>query len=81
MTTFSAKAIQKNKKVTTVRGPQTHRGWTGIVYVRGQRKPFLTGTFHQKQKAAVATAQKMGRWLVKDPANIDTAIEQGWQAK
>ena len=75
---FSAKAIPTTKRVATSRAgipvQQTHRGYTGIVYVPGHRQPFRTGTFHQKRKAAQATAEKFGRWLVKDPANIEWAL-------
>ena len=74
--TFSAKTIRTVKRVTTLRGVQNHRGYTGIVYVPGQRKPFRTGTFHQKAKAAQATAEKFGRWLVKDPENLEWAVAE-----
>lgn len=82
---FSAKAIRANKTVETYRGGvpvrQTHRGWTGLVYVPGHRDAFRTYTFHQKQRAAQAAAEKYGRWLVKDPANVEQAIEWRKQRK
>lgn len=75
---FNAKTIATTKRVSTFRAgvpvQQTHRGYTGLVYLPGYRHPFRTGTFHQKRKAAQATAERFGRWLLKDPANIDWAL-------
>lgn len=72
---MNAKAIPTVKKVTTVRGgqviQQSHRGFTGIVYLPGERRPFRTRTFHQKRGAAVAAAEKLGRYLVKNPDERD----------
>jgi hypothetical protein len=77
---FHAKTITTTKQVTTMRAgqfvQQNHRGYTGIVYVAGHRKPFRTRTFHQKRKAAQAAAEKFGRWLVKDPENVEWAVAQ-----
>ena len=85
MTTFNAKATQTTEKRSRFQAGQmlTYRvrGWTGIVYIEGHRKPFRTGTFHNKAKAAKAAAEKMGRWLTKTPDNVATAIENSWQAK
>lgn len=76
---FTAKAIPHVNKVSTVRGVQHHRGFTGVVQFPGDRTVYRTNTFHQKRRTAQATAERYARWLMKNPdarAEIREDIER-----
>ena len=70
---FRVVAIHKIKRVTTLRRNgtqviQNHRGFTPVIYFRGQREPVRTNSFHQKRKSAIETGEWYARKVLREQA-------------
>lgn len=98
---YAASIRSKTLKVTTWRSTlrrqvvQHHRGFEGLILVRGQRNALTCGHFHQKAKAARACAEKQVRYLERQAneeqyhdggvrpvdGGFQADCECGWQGK